>query len=106
MKYIFSIVILFLSIVLLSCIEAIPDLDDNALAINTEWFEFDSLGGEQVLIIASNTAWEISYDSDWCEPSIKIDSGDVTLLIKAEPNDSFEVRTTTFSIKAEKCECN
>lgn len=93
--------ILFLIIFIMACNEVVPEPFVPNLQANTQKFDFDSTGGDRVLIIASNTNWTIMHDAGWCRPSIGADSGDVTLYINADPNDSTFVRNTIFKLMAE-----
>lgn len=67
--------------------------------------EFSSEGGEKILSIFSNTKWSIEFPvSGWARPLITVSKGNANVKVVADPNESREERTTTFTITAHEIE--
>lgn len=93
-------ILFLLLMILLACKEETPEAFVPELKVQQTHFAFDSAGGEQVLMIESNTRWTIQHQSEWCKPSMTTDSGDYTLYIKADPNKSELERKAFLAITA------
>ena len=98
MRNLFICVFLFLAVI--ACKYEKTEFVEPKLEVNQTLFEFNSSGGEQILIIESNVVWQIEYNSDWCMPSIESDSGDATIIIRTDSNDSTFQRETVFELKS------
>jgi hypothetical protein len=73
--------------------KAVSDLTVNPLIL-----EFDNIESTQNIYIGSNTAWTISSDQEWCQPSMTGKYKDVPVEIRVQANTSYEERIAYISI--------
>lgn len=78
--------------------EAAPD--PHFLEVSPLEIEFGKEGGEREITIGCDTYWEFDMYCPWLSLSQMTGTGNATVLLTAEPNDVFELRSVEFLIKS------
>lgn len=78
--------------------------DDQSLApvlqLNKNNLSFAGYEGNDSFAITSNTAWSIVSDQSWCTVSSSSGSGNATISVSVQENNSFDSRSATITVMA------
>lgn len=105
--------LLVLLVVLVMCkseddvVRITPTMSSAPYFSKTKNIEFTSNGGEQNISFSINKSWDLKVPVSWCKVTPESgDKGDnVSVKIVTDPNDTFEERNATLTLKAQDSIC-
>ncbi len=72
--------------------------EDPKIEISVSSLSFECSASEKSVTVTSNTDWTASSDKSWCKVSPANGSGNATLTIKADDNNTTETRSATITV--------
>lgn len=79
--------------------------DPHFLEVSPRVVEFGKEGGEREILIGCDTNWQLASDSDWLSISQQSGTGNATVVLTAEQNESNELRSAELIIKSGALSC-